>query len=215
MCIRDRPYDRHEDFYRPGSELLFIQFIVSGMLGTPESSRIFNSHGQTNKHVVELSPNSSVNTILELIRSHNQNNAFRQIIMEKLCEVFFWELIDLIPEVDLDAEFVAAIGQNAMIKRVNEYFRKRLTAKLNIEQLAKELGMSRRTLEIKFVRWFGDSPSNTFIRLKMQAAAGMIKSGLSIKETAEKLGYTDQFYFSTVFSRVMEVAPSKWASQEQ
>lgn len=204
-----QPYERHEDFYKPESELLFMQYFVSGMLEDSTFIRIFRENDVNAQRVVEIPTESRAACVLDLIDAYRQDSAVARVALEKTCELFFWELINLIPEARLNAGFIEAIGENATIKRVNDYFETRLSGKLNVEKLATDLGMSRRAFEKKFFKWFGDSPSSAFLRLKARTAASMISSGLSVKETADRLGYNDQFYFSTMFKRVMGFAPSE------
>lgn len=203
-----QPFDRHEDFYQAGSELVFIQFTISNMFNRFGNNRVFGTKSLAEHRLVDIAPDSMPTRILGLALEHEKNSGSQLIAVGKLCEAFFWDLVGLVPENALDAEFMSVMKHNAFIKQMEEYFHRHIDRKLEVDKLAAEFGMSRRSLENKFAALFGNSPSNTFINLKINVAAGMLRSGISIKETAEKLGFSDQFYFSTVFKRVMGYAPS-------
>lgn len=43
----------------------------------------------------------------------------------------------------------------------------------------------------------------------------MLKSGMSVKETAAALGFANQNYFSTVFKRITGSAPTKYVNGDR
>jgi AraC-like DNA-binding protein len=43
----------------------------------------------------------------------------------------------------------------------------------------------------------------------MQKAVEYLRQGLSVKETALRVGFSDQNYFSTAFKRIIGHAPSR------
>jgi AraC-like DNA-binding protein len=62
-----------------------------------------------------------------------------------------------------------------------------------------------------FKKKTGQSPLNFATYLKIQKACHLLEfSDLKIRDIAYQLGYEDAFYFSRVFSRVMEISPAKF-----
>ena len=49
-----------------------------------------------------------------------------------------------------------------------------------------------------------------FTELKIKKAMELLSGGLSVKETAEELSYSSQFYLSSVFKKVTGITPSKY-----
>ena len=82
--------------------------------------------------------------------------------------------------------------------------------KLTISQIAKLCNMSESNLKKVFNKYAAKGIMNYFNTIKIKKAAQCIGSGMSIKETACLLGFSDQNYFSTVFKRVMGVSPAKY-----
>ncbi|MFA6714369.1 MAG: helix-turn-helix transcriptional regulator [Victivallales bacterium] len=209
QAVLIQPDDRHEDFYSAGGKLVFFQFSILNAFSKLEVKSIFDKKSVPSHRIIDIAPDSMTEKIVELILKHEKKSEYQLLALGKLCEVFFWNLIDSVPESFFNADFLKIIKRNALFKKIEEYFLAHSNQKLNISAFAKELGISRRALENKFYNLFGNSPSNMFMTMKMNTASGMLKSGMSVKETAEKLGFTDQFYFSTVFKRIMGCPPSK------
>lgn len=81
---------------------------------------------------------------------------------------------------------------------------------LSIGEIAKMCEMSEISLKKTFSKFSGTGVMNYFNRLKIVAAEKMIKNGVSFKECAEKLGFQNQNYFSTVFKRIMGKSPTQF-----
>ena len=75
-------------------------------------------------------------------------------------------------------------------------------------ELAFLCNMSAINLQKIFSRYAGVGVMEYFNRVKMRKATELLEEGLSVKETALRLGFHDQNYFSTVFKRIIGVAPS-------
>ena len=54
-----------------------------------------------------------------------------------------------------------------------------------------------------------------FINLKMKEACKMLRSSeMYIYEIAQKLGYSDQYYFSRIFKKVVGMSPKKYKNSD-
>ncbi|OQA85655.1 MAG: HTH-type transcriptional activator Btr [Lentisphaerae bacterium ADurb.Bin242] len=85
--------------------------------------------------------------------------------------------------------------------------------KVTIPQLAAELGISRASLNRKFVASVGFSPARYRNRCRMEKAKLLLSSSdLSIKEIANLLGYCHQFHFSEEFKRYSGISPHRFRS---
>lgn len=80
-----------------------------------------------------------------------------------------------------------------------------------INQLSRELALSRTIFYEKLKALTGQSPQE-FIRLiRMKEAAKLLKQGIPVQEVALLVGFTDAKYFSTAFKKHFGVSPSKYA----
>lgn len=97
----------------------------------------------------------------------------------------------------------SAKNYSVIIKTLNEHIYERLT----VTDIARLCNMSEIGLQKTFSKYADNGIINYFNRLKMRQAEVFLKEGLTIKETALKLGFSDPNYFSTVFKRIMGFPP--------
>ncbi|MGV8096420.1 MAG: AraC family transcriptional regulator [Mangrovibacterium sp.] len=83
-----------------------------------------------------------------------------------------------------------------------------LDHKLKLEEIAEEVKLSASHFSRLFINRTGHSPIDYFIQLKIQRACRLLdNSGWSIAEVAREMGFEDQFYFSRLFRKVMNMSP--------
>ena len=80
----------------------------------------------------------------------------------------------------------------------------------SVDEIARLCSMSPINAKQTFARYAGMGIHNYFNRLKMEKAVEMLRSGSSVQETAEKLGFSSPNYFSTTFKRIMGQSPTAW-----
>lgn len=79
---------------------------------------------------------------------------------------------------------------------------------LSVMDIARMCNMSEVGLKKTFSKYSGMGVMAYFNRLKITNATDMIKGGMSIREVALTLGFSNQNYFSTVFKRITGNPPS-------
>jgi len=86
-----------------------------------------------------------------------------------------------------------------------------LARPLRMAELAREAGMSARTLDRRFHEATGLSPLAYLQSLRVAAAKQMLEAtNLTVTEVAFHVGYQDQGHFARVFTRAMSVAPAEY-----
>lgn len=87
----------------------------------------------------------------------------------------------------------------------------RVEADLDVVALAAELGLGYENFRRIFLRYTGLSPYKYFLQLKMARAQALLESeGLSVKETAARLNFENQYYFSRAFKNHTGRSPRAW-----
>ena len=82
---------------------------------------------------------------------------------------------------------------------------------ITISLAAKRSNVSEVYFRKIFKNEFGISPKKYLINARIRLAVNLIESGYySLSEIAAKCGFTDYKYFSTEFSRIMGIPPSKY-----
>ena len=88
----------------------------------------------------------------------------------------------------------------------------------SLTSIAEKFSLSYETFRKKFTHRFGVSPQRYRMRHLMQKAIILLnEENLSVKETASRLGFCDEFYFSRAFRKLTGRPPSslrKKSSQE-
>jgi AraC-like DNA-binding protein len=80
----------------------------------------------------------------------------------------------------------------------------------SLEALARESGLSRSALAERFTRFAGEPPMQYLGRWRMQVAAGLIESGVSLGAVAERVGYSSEAAFQRAFKKHVGTSPGEW-----
>ncbi|MDA0196025.1 MAG: AraC family transcriptional regulator [Bacteroidetes bacterium] len=86
-----------------------------------------------------------------------------------------------------------------------------LNRPISVSELSSYGGFSESHFSLLFKKKTGQSPLNFVTYLKIQKACHLLEfSDLRVGDIAAQLGFEDSFYFSRVFTRVMEISPAKF-----
>lgn len=97
------------------------------------------------------------------------------------------------------------------LERIHSLMLQQLEGTLQLDELAAAAHLSRYQFAHEYRRQTGVSPIAHFIRLKIDRACYILDtSTLSIKEIGNVLGYTDPYYFSRQFKKVMGYSPEHY-----
>jgi AraC-like DNA-binding protein len=81
----------------------------------------------------------------------------------------------------------------------------------SLEELAREIGMSRSALAERFASFVGIPPMQYLTQWRMQLAATLLSgSAIGLAEVAERVGYGSEAALSRAFKRLVGVAPALW-----
>ena len=97
-------------------------------------------------------------------------------------------------------------------KYIFDNYRSRIT----IADICEQIGCSKSTLITGFKREYGTTVNNYITEVRLGEAVNMLKSGEKhIGEIASETGFSDQSYFSKVFSAKYGVPPSEYAGKKE
>jgi AraC-like DNA-binding protein len=101
--------------------------------------------------------------------------------------------------------------RDEMIGRALSALHDRPSQAWSLEDLAKEVGMSRSVLAERFHHYVGVPPMQYLARWRMQLAAALLSdTNHNLAEVAERVGYGSEAALSRAFKRLVGVAPSAW-----
>ncbi|MDQ8201426.1 helix-turn-helix domain-containing protein [Pelagicoccus sp. SDUM812003] len=89
-----------------------------------------------------------------------------------------------------------------------EFMHRNVSEKFSLSELAKLAHLSPNHFGALFLKRFQSTPIDYFNRLKIQRACELLTTTqLSVAEVGEALGFSDPFYFSRLFKKVMGKSP--------
>jgi AraC-like DNA-binding protein len=86
-----------------------------------------------------------------------------------------------------------------------------ITRHWTVDDLGREVGLSRSALADRFIRLIGVPPMHYLAAWRMQVAAERLRNtSASLAQIAEIVGYESEAAFSRAFKKVFRVAPATW-----
>lgn len=88
-------------------------------------------------------------------------------------------------------------------------------SRLTVSEVARLCGISESSIKKTFARYAGIGMMAYFNQMKMRRAAKLMEEGMSVRQAAAAVGFSDQNYFSTVFKRTTGVAPRIYLARRE
>ena len=114
------------------------------------------------------------------------------------------------------ADIAASSMDEKLLQRLLEVFEEHMEEHdFGIEQLAREIGMSRRNLNRK-IQAISNLSTSDFIRtLRLQRAAALLrKASGTVTEIAFKVGFNNLSYFARAFRKQFGKSPAEFSKKE-
>ncbi len=99
------------------------------------------------------------------------------------------------------------------IKLAIDYINKNVYNNIEFEDLAKASGLSVSGLKHKFGEQVGMPPMQFLNYTKVEEAKRLIESGMKFNEISERLGFSSNSHFASVFRKIMSISPSEYKSR--
>ncbi|MEI9963256.1 MAG: AraC family transcriptional regulator [Limisphaerales bacterium] len=99
---------------------------------------------------------------------------------------------------------------NTKLNRIQNWLELARQAKWSAAALAKQCGVSVRTLERYFLKKFNKSPRLWLAEHRQKQAIELLHDGSTVKETANYLDYKTQHHFSREFKKNSGYPPSQF-----
>ena len=98
------------------------------------------------------------------------------------------------------------VHSDPMVQRFEGWARARLAHGFSLDDAAKAVGASKRTLARRLQSVLGESPLSYFQRLRVERAVHLLKtSKASVEEVAERVGYTDGATLRVLLRRQLQL----------
>ena len=105
--------------------------------------------------------------------------------------------------------------QNKHVTNVIRYMYKHLHENLTLEHVVEEFELSKSYLNAIFQKYTQHAPMDFFHIAKDETACQLLRaSDCYIYEVAQRLHYTDQYYFSRIFKKVVGMSPKEYRESD-
>jgi AraC-like DNA-binding protein/mannose-6-phosphate isomerase-like protein (cupin superfamily) len=109
----------------------------------------------------------------------------------------------------------ASAAVPAAYRKAAAYIRRHYRRNVSIRRLARRAGVTCEHFCRQFKRYYGFSPGRYQTELRLRAARAMLRTGgRQCGEIAERLGFSDRYFFSKVFKKYTGYAPSVYRSTQ-
>lgn len=137
-------------------------------------------------------------------------------LIQNLLDIIFSYIVRKIIQIKSDKPKTWSYAiQNDSIKKSIELLHEHIDRTWVLEDLAKEVGLSRAGLAQKFKQHLGDTPLHYLTLIRVAKAQSLLSSTSDNLETiANAVGYSDAFSFSKVFKRVTGIAPRDFRTKD-
>ena len=103
---------------------------------------------------------------------------------------------------------LVSIPNSELTDKIIDYMKVNLSERITVEDMASKFSYSVSHFQTLFRKKTGISPIDYFIQLKIQKACQLLAlSDLRLKIIASSIGYSDPYYFSRIFTKVMGMSP--------
>jgi AraC-like DNA-binding protein len=135
-----------------------------------------------------------------------------ETVLAKLSELLFVEALRRYVE-ELPEEQTGWLAglKDPFVARALSLLHERVAHAWTVDDLGREVGLSRSALADRFTRLIGEPPMRYLARWRIQVAAHQLRSSdTPLARIAEEVGYESEAAFNRAFKRSFGVPPASW-----
>jgi AraC-like DNA-binding protein len=135
-----------------------------------------------------------------------------ETVLAKLSELLFVETVRRYAEALPDGETGWFAGlREPYVARALTLLHRDITRRWTVDDLGREVGLSRSALADRFVRLIGVPPMHYLANWRMQVATQKLRNtSATLAQVAEVVGYDSEAAFSRAFKKAFGAAPATW-----
>jgi len=193
--------------------------LICGFLGC--DARPFNPLLATLPRTLHVRPGDAddrLGRLVELALLESETpRAGGECVLSRLSELLFVELVRrYLSALPAENESWLAGLRDPSIGRALAALHDRPTRDWTLDELAREVGLSRSALAERFTQWVGVPPMQYLAQWRMQLASSLLSgTTLSLAEIAARVGYGSEAALSRAFKRQVGVSPGEWRRERR
>jgi len=122
-----------------------------------------------------------------------------------LAELYSYDTISIEPK----SHFVSN-DRKSIINTILRYLDENYMRDITLETISKNMYLSSVYISKMFKEETGESPINHLIRIRIRTARTLLETtSISIRAIADRVGYTDAYYFSKLFKKYYGMSPTQ------
>jgi len=205
--------DTHLDDCREPCAFLGIGFKPLDFLGRPWDGEVIKKPNSAAERCFSYAGDAELETLVALARKQIESTQpFIKQSSYVFAQMLVWRFLNPFYE-RISPRFLALLSNNLFQLRINRLFLDNLHRDLPVAEMAKEMKMSRKALEMNCSQLLGSSPAKAFLGLKLERAAKLLRAGKSSKDVTEELGFNNQFHFSRVFKTHYGISATEYRAK--
>lgn len=190
------PYQKYELIDFKNFTYLYITF------DGPEAEKLISQFGIHANRNVFLNFSHVIDFWMTSIRRSNPNNLLI------LTESVLLHTLSYVPQTDQESEILYSPQFDELIRYINSNFADK---DLSLGKLADMFNFSRKYLSSLFARNMSTKFSEYLNRIRIEHAIALLEQeSPSVKELAQKCGFSDPLYFSKVFKQINGKSPTNY-----
>lgn len=211
--IFHKPLELHKFYVNSdnGATLLIFSFSLTGPLSDSLKNMVFKLPDDQKEIVTSLRSymyHCQSSRVPEELSYLNYIFPFEEIpTYSQMITTYIYQLILSLLASGNVAEVSTAPEALIFGKAVN-YMNSEICGQPSVPEIARYCNVSESSLKRIFYKYSGISIHKYFLKLKIKAATKLLENDSGVAETAEKLGFSSQAYFSAVFKRETGLCPS-------
>ena len=135
-----------------------------------------------------------------------------ETVLAKLSELLFVEAVRRYAEALPEGQTGWLAGlRDPYVARTLALLHRDITRRWTVDELGREVGLSRSALADRFIRLIGVPPMHYLANWRMQVATQKLRNtSASLAQVAETVGYDSEAAFSRAFKKAFGAAPATW-----
>lgn len=214
--IFHKPMELHKYYVdrKASANLLIFSFSADGKILDFFRDKVFHLSGRSNALIENM-----LDFVRDKAKEHNltsypllfdKSSGFSHMLSTYIIQLMlslYDESNDISP---ISHSHEAFVFENAVVFMGNN-----IENSPSVADIARHCNVSETKLKYIFNKFSSIGVHKYFLKLKLRVAAELLKNGASVTETAQKLGFSSQGYFTSVCKRETGICPTEIKNQSE